>query len=181
MANKVKRSDLVGFASEGDAAADPGRAAGSARVQAAGAFLGLLVMALLLPSPGSWSALLSGSPAATAHASVSATAEQAILVTASLLVWAILGWSLAVACAAWVGRLPGVPGRCGRALLGRIAPAAAGRLIAAAVGVSLLAGTSACAVPAMAAGGAPSTTGSATGASAGQEPSTSATAPAPAR
>ncbi|MET0965796.1 MAG: hypothetical protein ABWZ02_05335, partial [Nakamurella sp.] len=74
-------------------------------------------------------------------------AEQAVLLAASVLVWVLLLWSIAVAGALIAAGLPGLPGRCGRILLRRIAPAAAGRLLAAAVGVSLLAGTSACAAP----------------------------------
>jgi hypothetical protein len=120
----------------------------SAVSQLLGCVVGLIGLSVVLPGPASWTRLLIEVPTRTTGlVSVGAAAEAAILVIAAALTWALLIWVLAVWIAAVAGRLPGAPGRCGRAVVRRIAPSAAGRIVAAAVGVSVLAGTSACAVP----------------------------------
>ena len=150
MANDVKWSDWRSFETDEKQSAGAGTNPRTALLQLLGCVIGLGALTVVLPGPASWLGVLSGGPVATPGlVSIDAAAETAILVTASVLVWLLLAWVLAVWVAAIAGRLPGAPGRCGRALLRRIAPAAAGRIVAAAVGVSLLAGTSACAVPAM--------------------------------
>ena len=118
------------------------------RLQFAGCVIGLTALAAVLPAPGTWPSQLTGLHAVTGErVAAAAVAEQAVLLAASVLVWLLLLWSIAVAGALTAAGLPGLPGRCGRILLRRIAPAAASRLLAAAVGVSLIAGTSACAAP----------------------------------
>ena len=150
MANDVKWSDWRSFETDEKPSAGTGTNQRTALLQLVGCVIGLGALTVVLPGPASWVGVLSGGSVATPGlVSIDAAAETAILVTASVLVWLLLAWVLAVGIAAIAGRLPGAPGRCGRALLRRIAPAAAGRIVAAAVGVSLLAGTSACAVPAM--------------------------------
>ncbi len=150
MANDVKWSDWRSLETDEKQSAGAGTNPRTALLQMLGCVIGLGALTVVLPGPATWVGVLSGGPVATPGlVSIDAAAETAILVTASVLVWVLLAWVLAVWIAAIAGRLPGTPGRCGRALLRRIAPAAAGRIVAAAVGVSLLAGTSACAGPAM--------------------------------
>ena len=150
MANDVKWSDWRSSEIDGVQPAAAGTNPRAAFLQLLGCVVGLAVLAVVLPGPASWLDELSGVPSVSDElVSVGGTADTAILVTASVLVWLLLAWVLAVWIAAVAARLPGAPGRYGRAMLRRIAPAMAGRIVAAAVGVSLLAGTSACAVPAM--------------------------------
>ena len=150
MANDVKWTDWRSFETDEQQSAGAGTNPRTALLQLLGCVIGLSALTVVLPGPASWVGVLTGGPVVTPGlVSIDAAAETAILVTASVLVWLLLAWVLAVWFAAIAGRLPGAPGRCGRALLRRIAPAAAGRIVAAAVGMSLLAGTSACAVPAM--------------------------------
>jgi hypothetical protein len=150
MANDVKWTDWRSFETDEQQSTGAGTNPRTALLQLVGCVIGLSALTVVLPGPASWFGVLSGDPVVTPGlASIDAAAGTAILVTASVLVWLLLAWVLTVWFAAIAGRLPGAPGRCGRALLRRIAPAAAGRIVAAAVGVSLLAGTSACAVPAM--------------------------------
>ena len=160
MANDVKWTDWRSSDVEDALPEAVGTNPRTALLQLLGCVVGLSALALVLPGPVSWVDALSGRQTGTqGPVSITATAETAILVTASVLVWLLLAWVMAVWIAAVAGRLPGAPGRCGRALLRRIAPATAGRIVAAAVGVSLLAGTSACAVPALGDPGSGASTG----------------------
>ena len=151
MANDVKWTDWRSAEIDDHQSPLPATEPTSAVLQLLGCVLGLVGLTVVLPGPGSWARLVSGIHAGTPGlVAVGAAAEAAILVIAAALAWALLVWVLAVWIAAVAGRLPGAPGRYGRAIVRRIAPAAAGRIIATAVGVSLLAGTSACAAPVMA-------------------------------
>jgi len=155
MSNAVKWTDWGSVGSK-DQSSKTRHARWVGRLQFAGCVLGLAGLAAVLPAPGMWPDQLAGLQQVPGErVAVVAVAEQAVLLAASVLVWALLLWSIAVAGALTAAGLPGIPGRCGRVLLSRIAPAAAGRLIAAAVGVSLIAGTSACAAPWATAGSQP--------------------------
>src|SRR4051794_5041003 len=88
------------------------RAVTVARLQLAGCVLGLAALAFVLPLPGSWPAQLSGlQTVAGDRLTIVATAEQAVLLAASALVWVLLVWSTAVAGALTASALPGLPGR----------------------------------------------------------------------
>jgi len=168
MSNAVKWTDWRSFEPNGHRS-ESRRSAWLSRLQFAGCVIGLAGLAAVLPAPGSWPAQLAGPhTVAGERVAVVAVAEQAVLLAASVLVWALMLWSIAVAGALTAAGLPGLPGRYGRILLSRIAPAAAGKMIAAAVGVSLIAGTSACAAPWATAGSQPDAT--AIGSSAPQPP-----------
>ncbi|HET6209178.1 MAG TPA: hypothetical protein VFD94_02285, partial [Jatrophihabitans sp.] len=82
---------------------------------------------------------------------------------AGTLLWLCALWVVTCLAAVWLGRLPGLAGRIGRAAARLVVPAAIQRLVAASAGVSLLLGP----LPAEAAGhpaGKPVPTGAATGA-----------------
>jgi hypothetical protein len=112
-----------------------------------GCLAGLVVLTTAVPGPTSWASASFGDQPA---ASFGGAAQEALLLTAGVIVWTLLAWGVAVGCIAALGHLPGTTGRVSRAVLDRVAPAAAGRLVAATLGVSLLAGTTACAAPVMA-------------------------------
>ncbi len=141
MANSVKRMETRGLRSV--------RAARWSARTALTACLALLVLlATQLPDPVQVVSVLVGSTPSPVDAAAPLAAVQSILlITAGLIGWLVLAWTLAVVAIGLMARLPGRPGRRARRLLPRIAPASFGRLVAAALGVSLIAGTAACAVP----------------------------------
>lgn len=150
MTNDVKWTQWQSIASENPKSRVADTNSRSALLQLIGCIVGLAGLTVVLPGPASWIAAMSGQPFGTrGQEAMGDAAEAAIMLAASVFVWFLLAWVVAVWIAGVAGRLPGVPGRCGRSLLGRIAPASVGRFVAAAVGVSLIAGTSACAVPAI--------------------------------
>ncbi|MDQ6659219.1 MAG: hypothetical protein M3Z00_13535, partial [Actinomycetota bacterium] len=101
--------------------------------------LALVALTTALPGPATDVALLSGGrrSLATSGASGSTALNDAALVTASAVVWVVLGWGCLVLGMAALTRIPGVLGRLGREALGRIAPATVRRAVIAAVGVSV--------------------------------------------
>ena len=106
--------------------------------QLATALLGLVALALVLPSPVSVVSVLTGTSERPDLPTAAVAAS--LLVVASLLVWGLLVWGLLVGAVAAVGHLPGRLGRQARLLLSRFAPGAARRLVLSAVGVSIIAG-----------------------------------------
>jgi len=100
------------------------------------------------------------------------TAEDAVLLAAGLIVWALLLWALAIVIIAGLGRLPGAGGRAARKALRRIAPAAAGRLVIVAVGMTAIAGAAGCAVPDSTGAVSVANAATASGAASSTDPST---------
>lgn len=110
--------------------------------------LALIALTTALPNPATDVALLSGARRAltTAGESGSTALNDAALVTASVVVWAVLGWGCLVLGLAALARIPGALGRFGRVALGRVTPATVRRVVIAGMGVSVLAGAAACGV-----------------------------------
>lgn len=117
------------------------RRARAARWQAAATLAGLSGTAALLPDPVALLRQVSGRDPIEVLSS-------AMLLAAATVVWALLAWAAVVGIALGVARLPGLPGRAGRAAVRRMTPAAAGRILLVSAGISLIAGTSACGTPA---------------------------------
>ncbi|MDQ2847130.1 MAG: hypothetical protein M3Y77_12440, partial [Actinomycetota bacterium] len=110
--------------------------------------LALVALTTAVPGPATDAAVLSGvrRTLTTGAESGSSALNDAALVTASVVVWVVLGWGCLVLGLAALARIPGALGRFGRASLGRIAPATVRRVVIAGVGVSVLAGAAACGV-----------------------------------
>lgn len=108
--------------------------------QAALGLAGPLVLAALLPSPGSQLGLVT-----------SAGPDEAVGALAVLLAigvtWSLLAWGAVVVTAAVATRMPGPAGTMARRLLGSTTPAVARRVLLTAAGVSVAAGLAACGSP----------------------------------
>jgi len=142
---------------------DSSKAVGAAWAKMLGCLTALAVLATALPRPGELVSTVVDALTGAGHGTGGAaaggirsaetaprfldTAQDALLLAAGLIVWALLVWALAIAIIAGLGRLPGAGGRAARKALRRIAPAAAGRLVIVAVGMTAIAGAAGCAAP----------------------------------
>ena len=108
---------------------------------------GLVVVALLLPSPVATIGYLANGPSDPSKGGSGSAGDPttaAALTACTAVVWVILLWAGTVLLAAGAARLPGLSGRLGSRLLRALLPRSARPLVSAVVGLSLLAATAAC-------------------------------------
>ncbi len=113
-----------------------------AGVQLIGAVGVLALLAVLLPGPGQVGRALLGQ-----DRSIASVGDEAMLVSAAVLVWLLLIWVLVAAAVALLGRVPGSTGRLARRALRRMTPAILRNVVLTVVGTSVLTGVAACAAP----------------------------------
>ncbi len=105
---------------------------------------GIGALAAAVPGPTTAIAMMTG-PTAASSSEPFGPAGDALLIAAGLLVWGLLAWITLLACSAALTRVPGIAGRMGRTVLGKIAPAAARNLLIAALGAALITQITGCA------------------------------------
>ena len=112
-----------------------------ARAQVLAACVGLVAVAIVLPSPhATLDALVDARPAAAGGD----VADAAMVEVAALAVWMLVAWVVLVGTAAVAGRLPGTLGSAGRAVLVAVAPGAVRNVLLTVVGTSVVTGLAGC-------------------------------------